>query len=191
VKYKFTWPTTDKYNLDIDTTEYANYLSNLLGKTNSYDRYKADLISRKYVSASIHEYDTPGDGTDQTGQKIQKLLRIYGREYDDIKKYIDGISFANVVTYDKLDNTSDDLIKVMAKTMGFDVLETIFGENFNIFDYNTPGEYSQFSGYSREYSPKEIEVVACFLSLEGDLAKDPISTTGRKIVRDRLDLSPG
>jgi hypothetical protein len=43
----------------------------------------------------------------------------------------------------------------------------------------------------QQMTPKEIEVVACFLSLEGDLAKDPFSTTGRKIVRDRLDLSPG
>lgn len=42
-----------------------------------------------------------------------------------------------------------------------------------------------------QMTPKEIEVVATFLSLEGDLANDPFSTTGRKIVRDKLKLSPG
>ena len=38
---------------------------------------------------------------------------------------------------------------------------------------------------------KEAEVLAAFLSLEGDLSNDPFSTTGRKIVRERLNIQPG
>lgn len=38
---------------------------------------------------------------------------------------------------------------------------------------------------------KEAEVLAAFISLEGDLAKDPFSTSGRKIVRERLNIQPG
>lgn len=38
---------------------------------------------------------------------------------------------------------------------------------------------------------KEREVLAVFLSLEGDLARDPLSTTGRKIVKERLHMSSG
>lgn len=38
---------------------------------------------------------------------------------------------------------------------------------------------------------KEAEVLAAFISLEGDLAKDPFGTTGRKIVRERLKIQPG
>lgn len=38
---------------------------------------------------------------------------------------------------------------------------------------------------------KEVEVLSCFMSLEGDLEKDPFSTTGRKIVKERLNLSYG
>jgi hypothetical protein len=154
----FTWPTTDKYNLDIDGFNYTNYITDLFLNTRLYDDINSDLISRKYVASSIHEYDTPGEGNQESGLKVQKLLRIYGREFDDIKKYIDGISFANVISYDKKDNISDNMIKVMAKTMGFDVLETIFGANFNLFDYNTPGDASQFDSYSRELTPKEIEI---------------------------------
>ncbi len=37
-----------------------------------------------------------------------------------------------------------------------------------------------------QMTPKEVEVLAAFMSLEGDLARDPFSTTGRKIVRQRL-----
>jgi hypothetical protein len=157
-KRKFSWPTTDGYNLDINGYKYSSYIDSLFEATQQYDRLNSDLVSRKYVSASIHEFDTPGDGTQDTGQKVQKLLRIYGREFDDIKKYVDGISFANVVTYNKRDNTSDELIKMMAKTLGLDVLETIFGDDFNLIDYNSAGENPQFAGFSREYSPKEIEI---------------------------------
>lgn len=38
---------------------------------------------------------------------------------------------------------------------------------------------------------KEAEVLAAFISLEGDIAKDPFSTSGRKIVRERLNIKPG
>ena len=38
---------------------------------------------------------------------------------------------------------------------------------------------------------KEAEVLACFMSLEGDLANDPFSTSGRKIVMRKLNIKPG
>ena len=42
-----------------------------------------------------------------------------------------------------------------------------------------------------QMTPKEAEVLAAFLSLEGNLASDPFSTTGRKIVRENLKISSG
>ena len=38
---------------------------------------------------------------------------------------------------------------------------------------------------------KEAEVLAAFMSLEGDIAKDPFGTSGRKLVREKLNLSAG
>ena len=38
---------------------------------------------------------------------------------------------------------------------------------------------------------KEVEVLAAFMSLEGDIAKDPFGTSGRKIVRTRIGISAG
>lgn len=37
-----------------------------------------------------------------------------------------------------------------------------------------------------QMTPKEAEVLACFMSLEGDIAEDPFGTSGRKIVRTKL-----
>lgn len=42
-----------------------------------------------------------------------------------------------------------------------------------------------------QMTPKEAEVLAAFMSLEGDLAQDPFSTTGRKIVKSRVGISAG
>lgn len=42
-----------------------------------------------------------------------------------------------------------------------------------------------------QMTPKEAEVLAAFMCLEGDIAKDPFSTSGRKMVRERLNISAG
>ncbi len=42
-----------------------------------------------------------------------------------------------------------------------------------------------------QMTPKEAEVLAAFMSLEGDIARDPFGTSGRKIVRQRLGISAG
>lgn len=42
-----------------------------------------------------------------------------------------------------------------------------------------------------QVTPKEAEVLGAFMSLEGDIAKDPFGTTGRKQVKEKLGLSPG
>lgn len=42
-----------------------------------------------------------------------------------------------------------------------------------------------------QMTPKEAEVLAAFMSLEGDIARDPFGTSGRKLVRDRLNISAG
>lgn len=42
-----------------------------------------------------------------------------------------------------------------------------------------------------QMTPKEAKVLAHFMALEGDLSKDPFSTTGRKIVRQGLGISAG
>ncbi len=156
-KQSFTWPTSDGYNLDIDTVNYSRYIENLFKIASLYDDSKTDLMYRRLVSDSIVEYDTEGDGTINDGMRVSKLLRIYGAEFDVVKKYINGISFANVVTYDKNDNTSDSLIKIMAKTLGFDTLLTT-NQGFGLLTNEDEGDDPQFQGYSRELSPNQIDV---------------------------------
>lgn len=152
---RFTWPTTDGFNIDVNTVEYDRYLSTLLKLGYDYDNSKTDLISRRFVSQSIQEFDTVGGGDETTGRKMNKLLRIYGREFDEIKKYTDAIKFTNVVTYDGRDNTPDELIKILAKTMGFESIQSV--SDNQLLSYISKVNGSIFSGHSRDMSMKEID----------------------------------
>lgn len=43
----------------------------------------------------------------------------------------------------------------------------------------------------KQMTPKEAKVMASFMSLTGDISKDPFGTSGRKIVRNKLGISAG
>jgi hypothetical protein len=153
----FTWPTTDGFNIDVDTVEYTQYLEGILKLSGDYDRFKSNLISRRFVSNSIHEFDTDdeGSGNNSQSRKVNKLLKIYGREFDEVKKYVDSIKYANVVTYDKKNNTPDELIKNMARTLGFEAIKSV--SDNSLLRYIAKSNEVIFSGQSRSMSVKEID----------------------------------
>jgi len=125
----FTWPVTDGFNIDYTGRPYGEYVERLLRFAAYFDREITNIMVNKLVAKAIFEFDTPSNGTDpNSGRKMDKLMKIWGREYDKIKTYIDAISFANVVTYDGTDNMPDELIKMMAANLGFDTIQS-FSDN--------------------------------------------------------------
>jgi hypothetical protein len=107
------WNTSDGYNIDIDNSRYQTFLDVLLTIGKKYDRIKTDLIARFLTPASIKTYDLTQDG------KVTKLLRIYGREFDQLKQFIDSLVHINKVTYDKKNNLPDQIVKNLARTFGW------------------------------------------------------------------------
>ncbi len=106
VSNSITWPVSDGYNIDFDTTDYVNYATTLLNISTDSDLYQSNLMNRFLVSESISDFDTTpvhldALDVDTSGQKINKTLEIYGRAFDDINNFISGIGFANVVTYNR------------------------------------------------------------------------------------------
>tara|TARA_R110000868_G_scaffold176916_3_gene414932 strand:+ start:6295 stop:9021 length:2727 start_codon:yes stop_codon:yes gene_type:complete len=153
------WPVTDGYNIDFNTSEYVLYVGELIDMAENSDLTKTDLMVRFLTSDSISEFDTVPrcDGTEEetAAQKVSKTLKIYGREYDDIKRYIDGIAYANTVTYDKRNNTPDIVLKNLARTLGWDLVSSVL-ENDMLANYLSVGRAS-YSGQSRGLTPIESE----------------------------------
>jgi len=155
-----SWPVSDGYNIDFDTTDYVSFVTKLLEISKDKDGIETNLMTRFLTAQAISDFDTlPSyNGTDDetAGQKMNRTLKIYGREFDEIKKYIDGISFANVVSYDKKKNTPDQLVKYLARVLGWELTSSIV-ENDLVKSYLNVGARS-YAGYSRGLTPAEAEI---------------------------------
>jgi len=119
---------TDGYNLNFFDGIYITYLDELTKIGGDLDETRTDIMKRQYVADVITGFDTiprgDGDNLVLDGAKATKLIRLYGVAFDQVKKYINGIKFAHVVTYGKEDNTPDSLVKDLADMLG---LYTQFG----------------------------------------------------------------
>jgi hypothetical protein len=154
---QLTWPTSDGYNIDFNTVQYIVFVNELLTLANASDSIQTNIMARFLVSDSITSFDTISKNTnDETDQKMSKVLTIYGRGFDEIKKFSDGISLANIVTYNKQDNTPDSMVKILAKTLGWELTSSV-SDNELVSTYITPNE-STFSGQSIGLTPHEADI---------------------------------
>jgi len=160
---KVTFPVlNDGYNLNLFDGLYITYLNTIIDIGENLDKFKTDIIKRKYTAEVITGFDTlpSGDGSEDLeldGAKANKLLRIYGVEFDEVKKYIDGIKFSHVITYNKNNNTPDSLVKDLANMLGFGDFNFLTDVNIlkNILPSNGKG---LMSGTSTNMSLEEIDI---------------------------------
>ena len=149
------------YNLDFDTDNYVTYVSGLLDLANTNDLTRSNLMSRLLVTEAITGFDTlpyylTEQHQDTSGGKVSKLLNVYGRSFDDVNKFIDGISFAHTVTYNKLDNMPDKYLKDLARVLGWELISSI-NDNDLLSNYVRSGE-SGYSGQSAGLTPVEADI---------------------------------
>jgi hypothetical protein len=146
-----TWTTTDGYNIDIDNISFENYYSDFIEICNIFDLVKSDLINRMLMTQSVIITDN------SESNKSVQISRILGREIDEIKRYVDGLQFVNTLSYDKIDNTSDVLIKSMANTLGFQHFN--FVELDNVFESMfTPSVANVTGSTNNGKTPSELDI---------------------------------
>ena len=144
-----TWPTGDEWNILISGNLFTAYLNKLYDIGDSFDRYKTNLVSRFLTTAAFKEFDT-------FDEKVDKILKIYGRSFDEIKKYIDGLAYMTNVTYDGKNNIPNELLKNFARTLGWSTPSAIEEKGFleSIFYRNTDNLYS---GQVINQTPAELD----------------------------------
>lgn len=154
------WPVSDGYNIDFDTQDYIEFVQKLIKIGEQSDLTKTNLMVRELVSTSISDFDTlpncDGEFEETAGQKMNRTIKIYGRQYDEIKKHIDGIAFANTVSYDKKDNTPNLYLKNIARVMGWELISSVL-ENDLLKTFLEPKD-STYSGQSIGYTAYEAEI---------------------------------
>lgn len=147
---KLYWPTSDYYNLDINTKNFNTYLSQLRDVLEMYDDVQTNILQRRLTEDALIEYDITEN------EKITKYLRAWGWSYDKNKRYIDGISFVNNVSYDKKRNVPDDLILDHAKKLGWDLYSPFRDMPENVL-YERDVLDLMYPGWSTNYNLLEIE----------------------------------
>ncbi|MFW5847560.1 MAG: hypothetical protein ACOCVF_01390 [bacterium] len=146
IEREVKFPTSDGYNVDVEGSRYDRFLSDLSRIGNAYDNIKTDLIIRLLTPSSLRKYDQ----TEQ--QKMDKLLKIYGREFDEQKQLIDALTNVYKVTYDKIDNIPDQIVKNFARTLGWNPF-TIVDEETLATEFFTTVEKKD-----DDLSPAEIDI---------------------------------
>ena len=152
VDTSLTWPLDGIWNLDITTESFDNYLNKLQDISNYFDGVKTNLISRVFVADSLKEFDT-------NDRRIESLLQIYGRSFDEIKKFINSLGDMNAINYVPKNDVPNQLLYNMSKTLGwvdnFDFLydksliDSVFGNN----------EGFKYSAYGRTQTPLELNYI--------------------------------
>jgi hypothetical protein len=144
-----TWPKDGTWNLDIRSIGFDNYLEKLESIAVNMDDFKTNLLSRFLVSGSLKEFDT-------LGQKVEKIFQIYGRSFDQIKIFIDGLAYMTSVDYVPANDIPSQLLVNLARTLGWssnfspiadgNFLESVFGNQ----------AINEFPGFSRSLTPTEL-----------------------------------
>ena len=144
-----TWPKQGPWNLDIRSFLFDRYLEEIQAIAVNLDSFKTNLISRFLITDSLKEFDT-------LGQKVEKIFQIYGRSFDQIKQFIDGLAYMNSVNYNPSNDIPSELLVNLARTLGWssnfspitneDFLSSVFGNT------STP----TYPGYARALTPTEL-----------------------------------
>lgn len=147
-----TWPLDGSWNLDITTENFDNYLNKLQEIADYFDGVKTNLISRFFVADSLKEFDT-------NDRRVESLLQIYGRSFDEVKKFIDSLGYMNSINYVPKNDIPNQLLQNLSKTLGWDdnfdflydksLIDSVFGAN----------EGFTYSAYSRTQTPLELNYI--------------------------------
>lgn len=144
-----TFPLDGIWNLDISSSNFTAYLEDLQEKAGYFDEVRTNLISRFLVSDSIKEFDT-------FDRRVESVLQIYGRSFDEVKKFIDSLAYMNSINYTPKNDIPSQLVYNLARTLGWvdnfqiitddDLINSIFG---NQSDFKYPA-------YNRSQTPLEL-----------------------------------
>ena len=163
------------YNLDCSSFGFSKYTKRMVELGEFYDARFSDNLYRNMTHEAITNFDwtftrTYNEGDEEVyvegGERIKCALRLFAREFDEIKSYIDGISLANTLTYDERGNMPDYLLTDSLVNDGWDVVSVVPYEggegNFsnNISSSVTPYSSSHMSdtvknGYFVPYISEE------------------------------------
>ena len=133
VKKTYTWPKSDygNWNLDITSRAYLDYFESLLKIGDFYDELYTDNMWRSMTHEAIINFDwthvhidSDGDiveSRDPNSASIEAFIRVAGRQFDNLKMYIDGIKSTTSVSYNENGDKPNIFLANDLELFGWDV----------------------------------------------------------------------
>ena len=121
----FEWPKAgDSYSLLMSGPLYNTYVSRLAEMALFYDENDTDNIWRMLTHDSIKNLDNTKlessiDETNFDSTRIKTILNLYGRQFDDIKRFVDDIKHKVSLKYDDNNSTPRELLKKSVENNGW------------------------------------------------------------------------
>ena len=146
-----TWPLYGNWNLDILTPSFTNYLIKLNEISELLDSYKTNLVSRFLTTGAFKDFDT-------VDQKMEKVLQVYGRSFDETNKFVSALAYMNSVNYNVGNDIPSQLLKNLSQTLGWSInISPITNDNFlsSVFG-QTNEDKSSFTGVGIASTPDEL-----------------------------------
>lgn len=176
------------YNIAIESGDFEKYVVRLSQLSEYYDERFTDNLYRSMTHESIKNLDWTFTREYQEdaeleyvegGHKMSNIIHLFGREFDEIKGYIDGINYINVLTYNNKNNLPDYFLTDCAELKGwelknicpFSLTEYIVvpeidkdGQEINKrhYDLTHKNETANTASYSESYDNKKYQLKRLF-----------------------------
>lgn len=139
---EYVWPIAQNgYNLEISDNRFKDYIQGLSEMASFYDEIWSDNFYRAMAHESVKNLDWTFarfsndeniTNEDLDFSRMQMILRIYGRQLDEIKRYIDGIGFVNNLSYNQENNPTDYTLSDSLELAGWEV-KNLFSKDDGLF----------------------------------------------------------
>lgn len=112
----------------LNGNEYGGYIAKLLKLAQLIDEFEADNMIRMITHEAIINMDwtVPNSSSEENEsnfdtKRMSAMLNVYGRQFDDLKRYADGIKSVNTITYNEYGNIPDYFLSDILERDGWDI----------------------------------------------------------------------
>ena len=180
----FTFPKSEGgYNIDATTYGFNAYTEQMVKIGEYYDENFTDNLWRSMTHEAIKNFDwtysreyQEGDEEEYVfgGQRIQKALRIFAREFDEILSYINNIKSINRVTYDERNNLPDYFLTDAIENDGWNV-KLIYPYNLKEVD-SSGNTYIDYTNEGGENCDGQLDNVCNGVNIRREFSQNPMQT---------------
>jgi len=125
--YKVPWPRTiDGFNPDTTGSDFDTYQDNILILAGNSDIDKTDIMIKTIIPDNYLDFDTDT-------QIYRKLVSSYGKQFDEIKQFIDNIAYAHTIQYNNEKSIPEKFLVKLSNLLGWKLSSTF--SNIDLFEY--------------------------------------------------------